>query len=667
MCLSPLRIVIALLGLLGSTQIQATDMEVSIQSDFPGGNIVVDENEGTTVKVSPDLRTSKPWFYWYFEAEVFQPGRVTFIFPPAKIGVRGPAVSVDQGKTWTWLGTDQVTFAQPKAKAPDATPQDTFSYDFTQANQKVRFSVGFPYVQSNLDEFLKKNAGNPNFFQSILATTLGGKPVELLQIGQPGEGKIAMAVAARSHACEALASYVLEGFLQEAISDSPAGMEFRKKFVLYAVPILDKDGVEAGDQGKNRSPHDHNRDYGTANLYPEIKALEELALAKQIQVGIDFHDPALKPDIHEAFHWLGLNIPPIKNNLTELTGWLSEERPLVTNTAIPLLAEPADPRKTEGVPFSWHFAYLENSLLAVTLESPYAQAKTVDVARAYGRGLLRALVRTELLPADPAATRGPGAYDAFAEFQKQMTALISQPASAAALADPILQDPSALPVYRAQANLGLALVRQREKKFAEALAFAQAALSVEGMTNSQKASILTALVSIQTRNPDATPAEVEAATAEFEAFPHPSTDQQFACYRDLSDYYTKRGEDEKALEFATKGLDNALTKDKSAALTRVIAVLETLGKKDEAIARRQELVALIRPQIVPVATGRSIMLGVMAGEMFDALNGIPSATMEEKMEAAKAILNYPTLPAKVRKDVEDWIKQNDQGKVRPEN
>lgn len=644
--------------ILGIAFIQAAEMKVAIKSDFPGGNIVVDGNEGSTVRVSPDLRTSKPWFYWYFEAEASQPGRVTFVLPPTKIGVRGPAFSEDGGRTWAWLGTSQVTYAKPAAKEPGVVQQDTFAFDFTKANQKVRFSVGIPYVQSNLDEFLKKNASNPNLSQSVLATTLGGRPVELLQIGKPGDGKIGMAVAARSHSCEALASYVLEGFLQEAMSDSPAGAEFRKKFVLYAVPILDKDGVQAGDQGKNRAPHDHNRDYGTENLYPEIKAFEALAIAKQIQVGIDFHDPALKTDIHEAFHWLGLKVPHIANNLAELTGWLSEERPLLTNTAVPLLAEPSDPPKTEGVPFSWHFAYLDKSLLAVTLESPYAQAETVDIARAYGSGLLRALVRTELLPADPAATRGPGAYAAFFEFQTNLTGLLAKPAEAEAIANPVLNDPAALPVYRAQANLGMALVRQREKKFAEALAYAKAGRAVEGLTSSQMAGILAALVSIQTRNPDATPADVMAAAAEFEAFPTPAAAQQFSCYSDLSEYFKKQGDQEKALEFANKGLENALTKDKSAALTRVIAALETLGKKEEAIARRKELVALVRPQIVPVATGRSIMLGTMAGEMFDALNGIPTATMEEKLETANAILKYPTLPAQVRKNVEEWIKKN---------
>ena len=40
------------------------------------------------------------------------------------------------------------------------------------------------------------------------------------------------------------------------------------------VPFTDYDGAQAGDQGKNRAPHDHNRDY-VEFLYPETKAITE--------------------------------------------------------------------------------------------------------------------------------------------------------------------------------------------------------------------------------------------------------------------------------------------------------------------------------------------------------------------------------------------------------
>ena len=96
-----------------------------------------------------------------------------------------------------------------------------------------------------------------------MTKTRSGREVDLLQINHPAEGLAPMLLTARNHACETMASYVLEGFVQEALSDSWAGSEFRKRYVLYCVPLIDKDGVEAGDQGKGRRPHDHNRDDAT--------------------------------------------------------------------------------------------------------------------------------------------------------------------------------------------------------------------------------------------------------------------------------------------------------------------------------------------------------------------------------------------------------------------
>jgi hypothetical protein len=69
---------------------------------------------------------------------------------------------------------------------------------------------------------------------------------------------------------------------------------------------VDKDGVEAGDQGKNRMPHDHNRDYGDNPIYPEIQAISDIAHKYKIHFAIDFHCPALRGDIHKAMHFLGL-------------------------------------------------------------------------------------------------------------------------------------------------------------------------------------------------------------------------------------------------------------------------------------------------------------------------------------------------------------------------
>ena len=51
-------------------------------------------------------------------------------------------------------------------------------------------------------------------------------------------------------------------------------------------------GVE-GDQGKWRTPHDHNRDY-TEFLYPETAALASLIAETEPDIYLDFHNPGLR-------------------------------------------------------------------------------------------------------------------------------------------------------------------------------------------------------------------------------------------------------------------------------------------------------------------------------------------------------------------------------------
>src|SRR3954469_21797836 len=95
--------------------------EITINTAFPGGNVLVKSSVANTVEIAPDLRGGKPWFYWYFEATASEPGRATFVFArPGAIGVRGPAISHDDGRTWQWMGADRVV-AVPRADADGTT------------------------------------------------------------------------------------------------------------------------------------------------------------------------------------------------------------------------------------------------------------------------------------------------------------------------------------------------------------------------------------------------------------------------------------------------------------------------------------------------------------------------------------------------------------------
>jgi hypothetical protein len=379
----------------------ASESTVAINTAFPGGNAKVTANADGSVHLEPDLRGGRPWFYWCFEAMSMKPGKVTFVFPEkvagfknGAIGFQGPAISTDLGNTWKWMGRDHVD-------------GDSFFYEFAESDERVRFAVTIPYLKTDLDGFLKKNATNPHLKNSVLTKSRKGREVELLQIGSPGPDTLSMLVTGRHHATETIASYVLEGFLQEAMSESESAKEFRKKYVLYAVPFVDKDGVEEGDQGKNRQPHDHNRDYGEKSIYPEIQAIKKLDKEKNFRFALDFHCPTLVMNDHQVMYFVGPKEHPQYNfqNVTELAGWIKRGLPKGAPVGPYVWLRPA---KTPTPMNSHYFGFKKGTIMAATLEIPFAPpGKVTDPAscRKYGQVILSAWVDTHFKTPDekPAA------------------------------------------------------------------------------------------------------------------------------------------------------------------------------------------------------------------------------------------------------------------------
>ncbi|HUE72280.1 MAG TPA: M14 family zinc carboxypeptidase [Pirellulaceae bacterium] len=376
---------------------------VAINSDFAGGNVKATANTEGEVNVEPDLRGDRPWFYWCFEAAATRPGRVNFVFPEkvagfsnGAIGFQGPAISTDQGKTWKWMGVDQVDGS-------------SFWYDFAKADERVRFAVTIPYLQQDFDAFLRKKAANPHFKKCVLTKSRRGREVELLQIGSSGPEVKAMLVTGRHHAVESIASFVLEGFLDEAISDGPAGRAFREKYVLFAVPFVDKDGVEEGDQGKNRQPHDHNRDYGETSIYPEVQAIRELDRRHDFQFALDFHCPTLVMRDHQVMYFVGAKTHPQYNfeNVSEFAKWIKQALPEAAPSG-PLnwLRDESDPSPKN----SRYFGFKDNAIMAATFEFPFAppgKATDPESCRQYGRAMLRAWNATHFREPEERAAHQP--------------------------------------------------------------------------------------------------------------------------------------------------------------------------------------------------------------------------------------------------------------------
>ena len=374
-------------------EVSRAEPPVVIRTDFPGGNAIITSNDGDTVQLEPDLRGDRPWFYWLLEAKANRAGSVRFVLPSMVIGHRngaigfqGPASSRDGGRTWRWMGTEQVA-------------GNTFRIDFIEAGETVRLGVTIPYTTANLSSFLARHADNPHLKSGVLTKSSQRRDVELLQVGQRKPGRQAVLITGRHHAAETIASYVIEGMLEAAMSESEAGKEFRERFVLFCVPLVDKDGVENGDQGKNRRPHDHNRDYTDSPIYPEVHAIQQLQAVERFDYALDVHCPTLVIDIHQVMYFVGAKNHPPKNfeKVTEFAKRIKTGLP--AGAPHGPLVWLRNESKMSPKNSRW-FAFQEGVIMSATLEIPFApkgKAADVESCREYGRVILQAFVDTPFM------------------------------------------------------------------------------------------------------------------------------------------------------------------------------------------------------------------------------------------------------------------------------
>lgn len=643
--------------LAGFFSVQAAPLKIS--ADHPGGNGIVLENTGNgVVKMKPDLRGGRDWFYWNFEATPTEPGDVEFIFEgKLRIGVRGPAVSRDGGKTWQWLGYEAVRYFDKNDDPKSAT--ESFTFRFEAKNETVRFAVAIPYQKKNLDDFVRALEGIPDVFHREFTKSRSGKSVKLIQIGKPFPEKKAIIVTARHHACESMASYVLEGFLAEAASDSQSSQAFRDQYVIYAIPMMDSDGVQAGDQGKWRFPHDHNRDYGTDAMYPEVQAVMALAQEVKPTLALDFHCPSLRGETHEVFYFIGIGLPHIDSNTNELRGWIAEECPQIfPRGPHNFLRDPPEkiPAELKDTKFSAWFSYFSGIRFAATFEIPYSQRNfdfTPDMAREYGRATLQAWAKTEFVT-DEKTPRKNGIQDLLA-YRKKFHADIKSNSKKASLelsksisrkkVQPNSELPDELMIVQENpqtiAELGnlRGLIDMRQRDFESAKIWFEREATNTSATESQRMFAATQLVVAVTKNEGSTANDVLRAVKNFEQFPYPSTAGQFEAFGAVADCFEKREALHDAMNFLEKQLPHAKTYEKGAVLNRIADLSAKTGDSEKALRTWREAVTHLRTQLDPeVPVG---IFGVlMARDLFEALIELTDTPQAELEAAAEMIFQH---------------------------
>lgn len=376
----------------------AAGAPITVDAEIPAGNGEVCHIRGDEVCIRQEQRDSVWWFYWAFRIRGAAGRTVKVVFHPSyesgPLSARGPAVSRDFGKTWAY-----------SAKEYD---YHGFVYTFADDENEVWFSQTIPYYPSQWHDFLARHSDQKGklFAEEELCRTRKGRRVPKARFGRiDSKAKYRVWLSARHHCQETMASYVLEGLLETVFSDCGTGRWLRDNVEFMVVPFVDYDGAVAGDQGKNRRPHDHNRDYYQF-IYPETSAIRAWIASHaswNIDAFIDLHCPWVHGEYEERVFQVYASEKSASDAQAKFGDILEEcqdgsldyrrEQDFPWNFRWNSAAN----YKSGSCIRNWAVNELRKTRLVTTFEIPFANAngKVVDAAsaRRFGRGMALALVK----------------------------------------------------------------------------------------------------------------------------------------------------------------------------------------------------------------------------------------------------------------------------------
>ncbi|XP_073901621.1 cytosolic carboxypeptidase 2 isoform X4 [Castor canadensis] len=231
----------------------------------------------------------------------------------------------------------------------------TWTIRFPHDQDTCFFAHFYPYTYSDLQCYLLSVANNPIQSQfchlRTLCRSLAGNTVYLLTITNPSRtpeeaaAKKAVVLSARVHPGESNGSWIMKGFLDFILSNSPDAQLLRDLFVFKVVPMLNPDGVIVGNYRCSLAGRDLNRQYKTIlkESFPCIwytrNMIKRLLEEREVLLYCDFHGHSRKNNIflygcnnNDHKHWLHERVFPLmlsKNAPDKFTQCLKELKELL--------------------------------------------------------------------------------------------------------------------------------------------------------------------------------------------------------------------------------------------------------------------------------------------------------------------------------------------------
>ncbi len=251
-----------------------------------------------------------------------------------------------------------------------------------------------PYPLARHQALIDRTLASPQVRHEVLGTTLDGRSLDLLTLGEAGSGRKVCWAIARQHPGETMAQWWMEGFLERLTDgEDPVSRALPRHAVLHIVPNMNPDGSARGHLRTNAAGVNLNREWLEPSLErsPEVFRVRERMAATGVDICIDVHgDEELPynflvgyegiPDLDRAHQ---ARFERFQATLAALTPDMQTVR-----------GYPKNPPGTANLSLCTNYIAHTHKALAMTLEMPFKDtADTPDPIRGWSPGRARHLGR----------------------------------------------------------------------------------------------------------------------------------------------------------------------------------------------------------------------------------------------------------------------------------
>lgn len=182
-------------------------------------------------------------------------------------------------------------------RVDNPTTPTSYQFQLTLPFAECLLAFHHPYSYTRHQVQMARWTRHPHVTAEVVGQSVEGRPIELLRVVNPSTGSarpLGVWLTCRQHAAETNASWFLDGFMEWLLSDAAA--RFRERVAVNVVPMINPDGVVAGNYRVNAAGVNLNRVWNcaTAETSPEILGVT-VAVRRWVETGnrydfyIDLH------------------------------------------------------------------------------------------------------------------------------------------------------------------------------------------------------------------------------------------------------------------------------------------------------------------------------------------------------------------------------------------